>query len=178
MKIEEKRRITEEIARDLGEAGVIYLTDFTGLDVAAMTEFRNRLSERGLRYRVVKNTLMRRALEGLDLPEIGEHLEGPTGLVLGDDDPIEPAKAVREFAKEHEERPTVKVGIIDRRTVTREEIGALAELPPRDRLLGSIAGGLTAGIAGIAGAIDALLRDIAYMVEEVAKRREAGDEAG
>lgn len=175
MRVEEKKRITEELARHLREAGIIYLTDFTGLDVAAMTEFRDRLSERGLRYRVVKNTLMRRALEGLDLPDIEEHLRGPTGLVLGDDDPVVPAKAVREFAKEHDERPAVKVGIVERRTVTPEEIGALAELPPRDRLLGSIAGSLTAGVAGIAGALEALLRDVAYMIEQAAKLREEAE---
>lgn len=175
MRVEQKKRIAEDLERHLREAGIIYLTDFTGLDVAAMTEFRDRLSERGLRYRVVKNTLMRRALEGLDLPDIEEHLRGPTGLVLGDDDPVVPAKAVREFAKEHDERPVVKVGIVERRTVTQEEIGALAELPPRDRLLGSIAGSLTAGVAGIAGALDALLRDVAYMIEQAAKGPEEAE---
>lgn len=178
MKLEEKQRITEEIAGELRDAGTIYLTDFTGLDVGAMTAFRDRLSEEGLRYRVVKNTLMRRALEGLELPDIEAYLEGPTGLVLGGDDPVVPAKAVREFAKEHEERPVVKVGIIDRRTVTPEEVGALAELPPRDALLGSIAGSLTAGVSGIVGMLAGVIRDIAYMVEEVAKRRGEGPGSG
>lgn len=177
MRLEDKKRIAEELSEHLREAGIIYLTDFTGLDVSAMTEFRDRLSKAGLRYRVVKNTLMRRALEGLELPDIDEHLEGPTGLVLGDDDPVVPARAVRAFAKEHDERPVVKVGIIDRRTVTPEEVGVLAELPPRDELLGSIAGGLTAGVSGIVGVLGAVIRDLAYLVEEVAKRREDEAEA-
>lgn len=172
MRLEEKRRIAEELSARLREAGTIYLTDFTGLDVASITELRDLLQEKGLRYRVVKNTLMRRALEGLDLPDISDHLAGPTALVLGDDDPVLPAKVMRQFAEEHEDRPVVKIGIVDRRTVAPEEVDALAQLPPRDELLAGIAGGLTAAAAGIAGALAALLRDIACMVEEVAKRRE------
>lgn len=174
MRLDEKKRITEEIAREIGRAETIYLTDFTGLGVKAMTEFRARLREAGIGYRVVKNTLMRRALEGLDLPDdLLEHLEGPTGLVLGEEDPVAPAKAVKEFAREHDEKPTLKIGVVERRTVTPDAIERMAELPPRDELLGSIAGGLMSGVAGIAGALSSLFRDIAYMIEQVAERDEA-----
>lgn len=172
MRKDEKKRITEALARELRGAGTIYLTDFTGLDVKSMTELRSRLREEGIRYRVVKNTLMVRALEGLDMPDLMRHLEGPTGLVLGDDDPVVPAKVVQEFAREHEDRPVVKIGVVERRTVEAAEVAQLAELPPRDELLGAIAGGLTASVGGIAGALAAVIRDIAYMVEEVARTRE------
>ncbi len=174
MRIEQKKRITEELAREIDESGTIYLTDFTGLDVKAMTDLRARLRAEGIRYRVVKNTLMRRALEGLDLPDLSEHLDGPTGLVLGDEDPVLPAKLVREFAKDHEDRPTVKVGVVDRRSVPPETVAELAALPPRDDLLGAIAGSLTASVGGMVHVLNGLIRDIAYMVEQVAQEREAG----
>lgn len=164
--------MTEDLARELGEAEIIYLTDFTGLDVKAMTDLRARLRESGVRYRVVKNTLMRRALADLELPGIEEHLEGPTGLVLAEEDPVIPAKIVKEFARDHDDRPVVKIGIVDRRTVTPEAVGTLADLPPREDLLGAIAGGLTASVGGIAMILGGLIRDIAYMAEEVAKKRE------
>lgn len=176
MKIEKKKQVAEELARALSEAGTIYLTDFTGLNVKDITELRARLREQGIRYRVVKNTLMRRALDGLELPDISPHLEGPTALVLGDEDPVMPAKLVREFAKEHEERPTVKVGVVDRRPVSSEEVTELAQLPPRDQLLGAIAAGLTASVGGIAGVLAAVIRDTAYLVEEVARAREGAEE--
>lgn len=175
MKLEEKKRITAEVAAQLDAAHTIYLTDFTGLDVQSMNDLRDRLAAEGLQYRVVKNTLMRRALEGVDLPDISEHLAGPTGLLLGGEDPVVPAKAVVEFARENEDRPTVKIGIVERRIVTSEAVGRLAELPPRDELLGSIAGSLTASVGGIVGILEGLIRDIAHMVEEVAKGREAED---
>jgi large subunit ribosomal protein L10 len=66
----------------------------------------------------------------------------------------------------------VKIGVVERRTVSTEEVTRLAELPPKDQLLAAIAGSLTAGVGGIAGALNSLIRDIAYMVEEVAKQGE------
>lgn len=177
MRLETKQKIARELAERLREAGTIYLTDFTGLDVQAMTELRDRLSGEGLQYRVVKNTLMRRALEELDLPDISSHLAGPTGLVLGREDPVVPAKVVREFAREHEDRPVVKVGIVDRRTVTPEDVGTLARLPSHQDLLASIAGGLTAPAAGIAGVLAGLIRDLAYMIGAVPGAREDGEGA-
>lgn len=172
MRLEEKKQITGELVEQLQSAGTIYLTDFTGLGVKDMTELRSRLRQEGVRYRVVKNTLMERALEGLGLPDLSEHLEGPTGLIMGDEDPVAPARIVKEFAKEHDDRPVVKVGIVDRQAVEPDAIGRMADLPPRGQLLGFIAGGLTVSVAGIAGSLAALMRDITYMIEQVAKKNE------
>jgi len=173
MKLEDKKRITEELNEQLKASGTIYLTDFTGLTVKAMTEFRSKLREEGLNYRVVKNTLAKRALEDLDLPGLNQHFEGPTGLLLSETDPVAPAKVVAEFAKEHDDRPVFKIGVIDGAEVTPADIGRLAELPSHDQLLGSIAGSLTAGVGGIAGALNALIRDIADMIDQVARKNES-----
>lgn len=175
MRIEQKKQITEEIAVCLGDAETIYLTDFTGLNVAEMSELRGQLRESGASLRIVKNTLTIRALEGLDLPDLKEHLTGPTGLVLAGNDPAAPAKVMRDFAREHEQRPVVKVGVVDRREVGPEEIKVLADLPPRSVLLGGIAGALTASVGGIVGSLNAVIRDIALLVEEVARKGEQQD---
>ena len=100
MRFEEKQQVTEELAARLRDADTIFLTDFTGLDVKAITEFRAKVRDGGLEYRVVKNTLTRRAIEGLELDELAEHLVGPTALLLGGNDPVTPAKIIRDFAKE------------------------------------------------------------------------------
>lgn len=172
MKLDQKQTIAEELRGQLSSAEVVYLTDFTGLSVEAIGDLRRKLREAGAEYRVVKNTLTLRALEGTDLPDLTEHLQGPTALVLGGEDPVAPAKVVQEFAKGNDERPTVKVGVVERRVVSQEEVTRLADLPPKDHLLAAIAGGLTAGVGGIAGALNSLIRDIAHMVEEVAKQGE------
>lgn len=175
MRIERKKQITEEIAADVGEAATIYLTDFTGLNVTEMGELRSRLRESGAQLRIVKNSLTIRAFEGLDLPDMKEHFKGPTGLVLAGDDAAAPAKVMRDFARKHDERPVIKVGIVDRREVAAGEIRQLADLPPRDVLLGAIAGALTASISGIVGSLNAVIRDIALLVEEVARKGEQQD---
>ncbi|UCC72472.1 MAG: 50S ribosomal protein L10 [Gemmatimonadota bacterium] len=169
----EKIQLTAELANALGESDVLYLTDFTGLGVKEITELRRRFREAGNRFIVVKNRLALRALEQLDLPDLTEYLRGPTGFIFGSDDPVGPAKMLREFAKENEDRPALKVGVVKRRVVLADEVMRLAELPPRGVLLAGIAGSLTAPVAGIVGVLDGLLRDIASIVEEVAKRRES-----
>ncbi|MEJ2482613.1 MAG: 50S ribosomal protein L10 [Gemmatimonadota bacterium] len=175
MRRDEKRAVAEEIAASLDQAGAVFITDFTGLDVDAQGELRTMLREAGATYRVVKNTLAIRALEGLDYEGLEEYFAGPTGLVLTGADPVAPAKAVKDFAKENDDKPTFRVGVVDRRTVPPTDIMRLAELPGMDSLLGSIAGALTSSVGGIAGVLDGLLRDVAYMVEEVAKKGEGQD---
>ena len=172
MKLDQKQTIAEELQGYLSSAEVVYLTDFTGLTVEAIGTLRRQLREAGAEYRVVKNTLTLRALEGTDLPDLTEHLQGPTALVLGGEDPVAPAKIVREFAKGNDERPVVKVGVVERQVVSSAEVTRLADLPPKDQLLAAIAGGLTAGVGGIGRVLNSLIRDIAYMVDEVAKQGE------
>jgi len=167
-KVEEVKQIVEL----LKGSTITIVTDYRGLSVTQISELRSTLRQAGIKYRVVKNTLTLRALEGTDLPDLTEHLQGPTALVLGGQDPVGPAKVVREFAKANDARPVVKIGVVERRAVSVDEVTKLAELPPMDDLLAAIAGGLTAGVAGIAGALNSLIRDIAYMVEEVAKQGE------
>ena len=140
-----------------------------------ITEFRTKVRDGGLEYRVVKNTLARRAIEGLELDALDEHLVGPTALLLGRSDPVAPARIIRDFAREHDSRPVVKIALIERQVVTPGNVEAMADLPSRDELLGSIAGGLTAPVAGIVGVLAGLIRDVTYMIEEVAKVQAAGD---
>ncbi|MFB6240406.1 MAG: 50S ribosomal protein L10 [Gemmatimonadota bacterium] len=175
MKLEEKKKVTEELARSFEESGTIYLTDFTGLSVEEMTEFRDRLAEEGVTYRVVKNTLALRALDDVDLPDIADHFRGPTGVVLGSDDPVAPAKVLTDFADEHDDRPTLKVGVVESRVVEPAEIEELAELPSREELLGGISGGLTASVAGIVGILDRIIGGVADVAHRAAQERESGD---
>ena len=169
----QKVELSAELKKRFGDSRVLYLTDFTGLDVKSMTELRRRCREAGGRFVVVKNRLALRALQQPDLPDISRHLRGPTGFVLGGDDPITAARVLREFAAENDERPAVKVGVVESRVISAAEIRRLAELPPRGELLGGIAGLLTAPVAGIVGVLGGLLRDLALMIEEVARKNEA-----
>lgn len=164
---------TEALAERLRAVRALYLADFTGLNVQSLTRLRRQLRAAGAELVVVKNTLCRRAVRGLDFPEIEAFLRGPTALVLGTQDPLAPVRVLREFAQENDQKPAIRAGILERRVVTGPEIEALASLPPREVILAGLAGAVTAPVAGIAGVLSAILRDVALLIEEVARTREA-----
>ena len=156
----EKQSFVGDFRQKIQDAPVIYLTDFTGLDVKSMTQLRQNLKSCGAEYLVVKNRLVKRAIKDLDLPDISEALLGPTGVILGYEGIVEPAKAVSDFAKEHDDKPVFKLGVVDKEIVSAEEIGRLAKLPPRDQLLAEIAGAFEAPMAAFVSALEAKIQEI------------------
>jgi large subunit ribosomal protein L10 len=172
MKRSDKDDFIGELQQKLEGASAFYLTDFTGLNVKQMTQFRARLRKQGVEYVVVKNTLAQRALQGLDVPDVAAFFTGPTGLVIGRDDAVAAAKAVTDFAREFGDRPAVKVGVVERREVNADQVKKLAELPPREVLLAQIAGGLQAPMARLAGGMSQLLAGFARAVDALRQQKE------
>lgn len=165
MKTEAKQALVDELAAKLRGSTALYLTDFTGLNVKSITDLRARLRAAGVEYLVVKNTMAERALDGLDLPDIADYFRGPTALVIGKQDPVTAAKVIADFAKEHDNRPAVKAGIVESRAVTAAEVGRLAELPPYDQLLAQLAGALEAPLAQFAQVLQAKVTEMAGLLE-------------
>jgi large subunit ribosomal protein L10 len=133
----------------------IYVTDFTGLSVGKITELRRKLRAAGARYVVVKNTLAQRALAANAIRELDDHLAGPTGLVLAGTDPLAAAKVLGEFAKENQ-KPQVRIGLVDGKAVNPAYVKRLGELPGREALLGQFAGCLNGVLYQMVGALEAL----------------------
>ncbi len=177
MNRERKEAFVEEFRERVKRTPVFYLTDFTGLDVQSITQLRQRLRESGAEYTVVKNRLVVRALQELelDLPDLTEYLTGPTGVVMGSDGPVEPAKALNDFAKENRSRPVFKVGIVDQQLVEVAEFQQLAKLPPRAQLLAELAGALQAPMASLAAALQGKLQEVVGLVEALRQERESGE---
>jgi large subunit ribosomal protein L10 len=169
---EKKQAIVDELNGKLKSASAFYLADFTGLNVKRVTELRSRLRKEGIEYVVVKNTLAERAMVNLDLPDIGAHFKGPTALVIGQGDAVTAAKVLADFAKENDNKPSVKAGIVDRRAVTSEEVGRLAKLPPREQLLAELAGALEAPMAQLAAVLEAKLHEFVGLLEALRTERE------
>ncbi|HEV2129658.1 MAG TPA: 50S ribosomal protein L10 [Longimicrobiaceae bacterium] len=172
MNREQKSAFSDELQEKLADARAFYLTDFTGMSVKQMTNFRARLRKEGVDYVVVKNTLAIRALDGLELPDIARFFSGPTGLVIGREDAVTAAKVLTDFAREFDNRPAVKVGVVERKAVAPDQIKQLAELPPKEILLAQLAGGLQAPMARIAGGMSQLLAGFARAVDGLRQQRE------
>ena len=143
------------LAEQLKSSTSVYVTDFSGLNVLKMTEFRRRLRAAGARYVVVKNTLAKRALEANAMGARAPSMKGPVGLVLAGADALAAAKVVGDFAKENQ-KPTVKVGFVDGKPVEAAYVERLGKLPGREALLGEFAGCLNGVLYQMVGALEAL----------------------
>ena len=170
---EQKEAFVAEFQERLGRSEAIFLTDFTGLNVKAMTSLRSQLKKSGGEYLVVKNRLVRRALEETEIPDISRFLEGPTGVVFGDDDAVAAARTVTEFARENGDKPVFKVGVLETMVLDAAQIDRVASLPPREELLSQVAGVLTAPMSALVGAMSGKLQEMAGLVDALREDQES-----
>ena len=171
----EKGAVIDDLHEKLSEARAFYLTDFTGMNVKQMTQFRARLRSEGVDYMVVKNTLALRALDGLELPDIAGFFTGPTGVVIGREDAVTAARLITEFAKEFDNKPAVKAGVVERTAVDPAQVKRLADLPPKEVLLAQLAGGLQAPMARLAGGMNQIVAGMARALEALRQQRESAE---
>ncbi|HEX5437357.1 MAG TPA: 50S ribosomal protein L10 [Gemmatimonadaceae bacterium] len=172
MKRSEKEEIVTELADKIKSAKALYYTDFTGLNVKHMTELRRRFRRAGVEYVVVKNTLALRAAAQSGLAE--ERLRGPTGVVIGMD-PVTAAKVLDEFARENEQKPGVKGGVLDGKVIEPAQVKQLATLPSREQMLSQLAGGFQSPMAGFVGALNGLLSMFTGALEALRAQREGAE---
>jgi large subunit ribosomal protein L10 len=170
MKRNQKEQLVTELRDKLEGASAVYYTDFTGLNVKRMTDLRRRFRKAGVEYVVIKNTLALRAVNESGLA--GERLRGPTGLVVGTD-PVAAAKVLTDFARENDQRPNIKGGLLDGRQINVDQVKALANLPSREQMLAELAGGLQAPLAGFVGALNGVLYMFAGALEALRTQRES-----
>jgi large subunit ribosomal protein L10 len=155
MSKQERQDAAATIEAKVKTSAVVYVTDFSGLNVLRMTEFRRRLRAVGARYIVVKNTLARRGLAANQMAALEPHMKGPTGLVLAGSDPLPAAKVLLDFGKEFE-KPTVKAGFVDGAAVLPEHVKRLGMIPPREVLLAQMAGAMNGLLSNFTLVLDAL----------------------
>jgi len=172
MKRGDKEVFVDGIRERLGRASVLYLTDFSGLDVKSMTKLRQHMRKNGAEYLVAKNRLVRMALQETDLPDLSSALKGPTGVVFVYGSAVEPAKALSDFAKEHGDRPVFKLGVLENQLLDAAAIARLAKLPPKEQLLAELAGALQSPMAQLAGVLGAKLQEMVGLLEALKNERE------
>ena len=165
----EKVAVVNEVREKFSAAGAAVLTEYRGLNVAAISQLRRQLREAGGEYKIYKNTLVRFAARDLGL-EIEELLTGPTAIAFVDGDAAAVAKALRDYARTNPAL-VVKGGILGTKSLSADEVRALAELPSRDVLLSQIAGALAAPMQQFAGLLQALPRNFAYGLKALLDER-------
>ena len=174
---EEKQAFVTEMRDRLANSEAVFLADFTGLDVKAMTSLRRQLRDANSEFLVVKNRLLRRAIAESDMPDVSTYLTGPTGIVFGDDTVVGAAKVVVDFAKENDDKPVFKVGVLDNSVLEPEDIVQVSRLPSREELLSQVAGVLGGPMSAFVAVLGGKTQEMAGLIEALREQVEskAGD---
>ncbi len=162
--LKEKQEVVASIKESLSSAVAGVLVNYQGINVADDTKLRKELREAGVKYTVVKNTLLRRAAEDVGYGELSSVLEGTTALAVSENDPVAAAKILNKFAESSNGMFTLKAGFVEGKILDQAGINELAKLPGKEQLLAMLLSALNGNVRGLAVALNA----IAEKQEEVA----------
>jgi large subunit ribosomal protein L10 len=166
----QKEAVLKDTQARIADVRGLYLADFSGMTVQSLSLLRKRCREQGVQFRVIKNTLLKRAFNERGIQDLDAHLVGPTGLVFSPQNEMAPAKILSDFAKEFE-KPRVKAAVVDGRLYDSKAIAVLAKLPSREVLLSQLLGTFVAPMSSFLSAVNALLATPANMADALAKEK-------
>ena len=178
MKKEEKATAVAELAEKFGRARLAIVTECAGLPVNQVTELRKQLRGAKAEYKVVKNTLAIRAADGTTLVGLKTHLKGPTGVVIGYDDPVLPTKILKDFiaAEKREEKIRITLGVLEGKIVQPAELAAVAKLPKKEVLIAMLLSAMQGPIRGVVYTLNAVLTKFVRVIAAIQdKRKGEGD---
>ncbi|MBL8029524.1 MAG: 50S ribosomal protein L10 [Fibrobacteres bacterium] len=172
-RVVDKDKLISEVNGKLDKAAAVYLLDFLGMTVAEVNEIRSKFKNEGIYYKVIKNTLVKRALNAHNVKGLDSFLKGPTAVAIDFADGVAPAKIILEYSKKHKDNlPGLKAVLLDGRVFNVKEIEAISKLPSKKELIGILAGTLNAPIVKLAGTMQSLVTQILYAVNAVKESKE------
>lgn len=175
----QKLEVVQEFAERLSNAPFVAVADYRGITVEQVNGLRRTLEAQGVEYRVIKNTLAKRAIAGTPMEELGEHLTGMSGWVLSGEDPVAAAKVLRDATKDLAKAETfiVKAGYFDGQTLDAAGVAKVADLPSKEELLSLLLRTLQAAPRQVMGVIRGPARDLLYLLKNYEDKL-AGADAG
>lgn len=166
----QKEQILKETATRIADVRGLYLADFSGMSVEKMTLLRSKCRAEGVQFKVVKNTLLRRAFHDRGIVQLDDYLVGNTGLVFSPTSETAPAKILADFAKEHE-LPKIKGAVVDGRVFDTKAVQTLATLPSREVLLAQLLGTFVAPMTTFLAAVNAAIAIPANMADALHREK-------
>ncbi len=172
-----KNEIIAEIKDKMNNAPAIYLIDFAGMTVAEVDNLRSEFYKANIKYKVVKNTFALRAMKESEsysqfVNDLEGHFKGNTGIIFADSDPVAPARILKKLT-EKSDKPKFKAAIVDKLYFGSDKMQQLASLLTKEEIIAGILSSLDSPVSGIVGAINAVIRDLASVIEEAAKKKAA-----
>ena len=170
--LQQKQGIVEDIKAKFENCQSAILIDYRGLTVEEVTDLRNKFREAGVEYRVLKNTMIRRAVDALGMEGLDSVLEGPTAVAFGMEDAVAPAKIISEFIKKTN-KTEIKAGVLEGKVVDVAAVNALASLPSREVLVAKVLGSMNAPITGFVTALSGNIRNLQYVLNAIGEKKSA-----
>lgn len=173
MNRDEKTEVISEVKELLESSTAVYITDYSGINVEDISDLRNQFRKEGVRYKVFKNNLFKRALdESGKFEKLADHLTGMTGFAFTSTNLVAPAKIINKYFGE-KEKLSLKACYIEGEYYDSSHLKTLATLPSKNELIAGIMGSLDSPVSGIVGAINAVIRDLANVIDQISKRETA-----
>lgn len=168
-----KKEILQDLIVKLKESKGVVLTDYKGMNVFQINSLRNELRENKVEFKVVKNTLMEKASEELNVKDLTKDLIGCTAIAFSSDNGVAPARLLKEYFKKNKIDLKIKSGLIDGRVFDPEKIMEIASLPLKDVLIAQMINGVKSPLYSLVFILQGPLRGLIYTLEAVKKQKEA-----
>ena len=168
--IDRKKKVVDQLKEKIETSSVMVISDYRGVTVKQITELRSKLYQHESEFKVIKNTLMNRALAAAGHEALNEHLAGPVGILFGYKDPVEPLKALVEFIEDNE-KGEIKAGIVEKTVIDKKGIESMSKLPGREVLIAKVVGGFQAPIAGLVNVLQGNLRNLVYALNAIKDKK-------
>lgn len=169
---EEKVQAVSKLEEDIRNSSALLLTDYRGLNVSEITDLRRKLREAGAEYKVVKNTLFKRAIDETLGISFDNLLEGPTAVAFVHNDAVAVAKVITDFMKEHKTL-AIKAGYIEGQVFGSAQVEQLSKIPPRPVLYAQLLGSMQSPIVNLVGTLQGVVSNLVYTLQAVADKKAA-----
>ncbi|MBU4047500.1 50S ribosomal protein L10 [bacterium] len=167
-----KKEILKDLIAKLKESKGVVLTDYQGMNVSQISSLRNELKEKKVEFKIVKNTLIEKASEELNVDDLTKDLIGCTAMAFSSDDGIAPARLLKEYFKKNKIDLKIKSGLIDGRVFSPEKIIEIASLPLKDVLIAQMINGVKSPLYSLVFILQGPLRGLIYTLEAVKRQKE------
>ncbi len=174
MKRDEKEQLVQVLHDELEKSQAVFVTDYMGLTVERITKLRREIKGVGGSYKVVKNTLLRRATEGTPAKGIEKFFVGPTAIAIAKTDAVAVAKALVNFAKDNE-KFEIQAGMLGNRAITAADIQELSKMPPREVLLARMLSSMNAPVSNFVGVLSAIISQLVYVLKAIENKKSQGE---
>ena len=171
MNREEKVAEVAELSGKFAKAKIAIVTDYKGLTVPVLQELRHNLRRNDAEFRVAKNTLLKRAVEGTEYMGLQEHFEGTTAVAVSYGDPVSPAKILTDFCKDHPELK-IRQAALEGKLLSADDITSLSKLPSKEVLLGQMLSVMNAVPTGLVRVLSGVPRTFLYALQAIKEQKE------